>query len=155
VYDGSFRVLSGHQYFVNGELRFPTDSKYVDGAYRSIFGYAVPHDGAIYCACNECVSLAVRRLTAKRLPLLPGMHEQLLKNQADAIADPEFQKFTEQIRTKYFSRLDELATVQMECIEHYADPHQKRELRIQAFSDLINQGWLGDPDHAWLKSTVW
>lgn len=136
-------------------MRFPTDTKFVDGAFRSVFGYAVPHNGRIYCACNECTSLAIRRLTGVRKPDTPGLHEQLFTNQKELIEDDQFKPFKERLKEKYFKHLSPVFDPVHEAIEHHADPHQKRELRIQAFKDLVNKGWLGDPDHIWLRKSIW
>lgn len=88
VYNESFRCVSGSEFFVDGEPRFPKDVpaefRWRDGAYRTVFGPAVAHNGYTICKCNECERLALRRLTACREGC-PVFERRLQQNQLRAL----------------------------------------------------------------------
>jgi hypothetical protein len=149
-----FEVLVGHQWFHDGNLRFPHDPNFYDGAYRTVFGPAVCHNGRIYSASNENVALAIRRLTAKRCPERPGYHEKLFENQEKYIGN-DFLPFLKRLQQKYFHFLEPLESCSDEATAHHADPHQKKALRLAAYRDLVDRGWLGDPAHLWMSSARW
>jgi len=89
----------------------------------------VPHDGLVYCDCDHCVRLALRRLTAAR-----DGEETLRQNQRDFIAAKV--SFFEQLRCLYEPFFDGYDGRVVEMINHHADPHPKKKLREQAFSEI-------------------
>lgn len=154
-YNNGFTLITGADWFIDGQLRFPHDPTYCDGTFRTVFGPSVPHNGRIYGATNENVALAIRRLTSVRCPDKPGVHEELCEAQCKFVQDPSTILFLEKIKQKWFLPLSTLTSVIDECIMHHADPHPKLRLRLQAFADLQSLGWLGDPDHIWLRKVIW
>lgn len=149
-YNHQFDVLSGGQFFLDGQLRFTPGEEKPDGAYRTVFGPSFSHNGVVYCNCNDCVSLAFRRLTAVRKPEEKGLDRQLTINQNIFVQ-------THQWWFKRLSLLYEPYFIEWESMEeaarlHHADPHPKRLLREQAWRDLNEAG--DEPSRLWLRS-VW
>jgi len=155
AYNGDFTVVKGREFFHNGELAFPPDPNYVDGAYRTVFGPSVAHNGKIYAATNENVALAIRRLTGLRKPKIEGLHQQLFDNQTNILKTDELTTFFNRVSNMYFSHLSPVKSVEEECVEHHADPHPKQRLRVEAFREMTENGWIGDPDHLWIRRAVW
>jgi hypothetical protein len=95
------------------------------------------------------VNRAIRRLTGKRLPEEPGVHELLFLNQQDFIqAHPELRD----LWRLYEGYFDSYVTNVQAGSEHYADAHIKRELRIKAWNDLIDSGNLHVDGNTWSRN---
>jgi len=152
-YNDDFVVVKGHEYFVNGELNFPPDEEEMDGTYRTVFGPAVSHTGQIYSNTNHNFKYAMRRLTGIRKPEIPGLHCRLLANQAAFINT--HQSFLDKLRNSYSPYFDDYKGAELEALEHHADPHIKRILRIQAYRELVEQALATDDSSLWVKSVLW
>ncbi len=155
VFNGDFKCLVGHEYFVDGEIRFPPgQNEKVDGTYRTRFGPCVPHNGLIYANTDNNNRLAQRRLTAKRF--VEGrpddLHDQLFANQERFVR--EHCPILEGFRDKYAPYFHEFDHQADEARRHYADPHEKKELRIQGYKEMVEDGIINE-DSCWMKSTWW
>lgn len=136
-YNGKFDCVRGKEYWIDGNIQYHTTydpgvSKY----YRTCFGPAVSTVGKIYDDSNENVNLAIRRLTGVKKPEIPGLDAKMLENQNKAFV--EAKDFLETLRVKYAPYFQEYMTAIEEAIEHHADPHEKRDLRIQGMDNLLN-----------------
>lgn len=153
VYNGEFELLrcGKPQYFVDGEVRFPAGPS-IDGTYRTKFGGA-SHNGVCYRNSDENFRYAMRRLTGKRLPEIPGAHERLQEAQSSWF--DENQDLISYLRKKYLPHFEGYLGSEEECREHHADPHIKRELRIQGFRELDEDGRLTSRRDLWCKSVWW
>lgn len=139
VYNHDFTVTKGKEWFVDGELRFtPGTSIKPDGFYRTLFGPCVSHDAVTYCKCDHCVRFAFRRLTCVRRPEDPSFETTMRRNQHHFIVAHEFLPTLIQpiIRPFFESYLG----TESEALEHHADPHPKRALRIAAWNELNDSG---------------
>jgi hypothetical protein len=97
--------------------------------------------------------LAMRRLTCCRQPEIPGAHQRFLRNQQTFVNNN--QSFISKLHDLYAPFFFEYSTSELEMYLHYADPHQKRALRIQAHDELIESGRSSDSDDIWLWSVWW
>lgn len=151
-------MTRGGEYFVNGDLSFPGADKnhgtQMDGTYRTKFGPCVDHDGVIYCNCDNCMRLALRRLTCLRFP---EDHPPLLSrdmlypvNQADFITAHAGD--LEELARTYEPIFEECLDAYTEAREHYMDPHIKRRLRELAWAEAHLTGQA--LERLWLRS-VW
>lgn len=153
VYNDEFELMriGNPEYFVNGEVRFPPGPS-KDGTYRTKFGGAIVN-AVIYADSDHNFRLAMRRLTGKRLPLTPGAHEELQLNQLRWFR--ENSPVMERLKEMYRPAFDDYKGSETEAIEHHADPHQKRLLRISAFNELSESGDIARYGHLWAKSVWW
>lgn len=166
VFNDSFVCVAGHRYWVNHELVFGLDTQSTpwqrpvdckpDGTYRTIFGPSVPIDAVIYQNNDDNVSKGLRRLTACRIPPLPcwsfhGWEYHLRKNQVNFLRDNHDELV--ELAQSYAVHVGPFQGVFMEACRHYADPHPKQKLRVQAMSDMTNTGQLGA--RLWLKHVTY
>jgi hypothetical protein len=147
VFNGALVATRGSEWFINGEPCFP-DVPSVDGNYRTHFGPTFPHNGVIYSNSNYNQRLAFRRITAVREPESPGNHERLFQAQATFLAANG--EFIEQLARHVARPLEQFNGNLTEALDHYADPHVKKALRIHAmshlrYSEMINR-------RVWMKT---
>jgi len=140
-YNKSFKILRGKEFFVDGVLQFPavevTNEFFVkkDGSYHTHFGPCVAHSGVMFGANNHNVSEAFSRLSKCRQPEILGYESWMQNNQREFIsANPDIEAAVAAV-VKY--GLDEYTTMIEECLEHYDDPHIKRNERINAVADMV------------------
>jgi len=145
-----FRVIFGAQFFTNFNLDFPPGDTSFYGEYRTRFGPCVEHTGVIYCTCDHCLSLALRRITCVRSPEVEGYDAYLFHCQEDFIA--QNQEFYSFLGRQFFSGFDDMDLPSEEIRLHHSDTHEKRLLRIAAYRDLINSGAIAN--RLYLRS-VW
>lgn len=147
--------MRGKEFWIDDEISFPQSmsSETKDGTYRTVFGPSVSHNAQIYSNTDHNFRLAMRRLTGKRCPETKGKHEQMFVNQNDFInTHKDFYDKLKNIYEPYFHDYEGTA---IEALKHYADPHEKRLLRIQAHHELINKGLYMDSRSLWVKSVLW
>lgn len=137
--------------YINGRLTFTPHpghkpNKYspsrVDGTYKTIAGPSYAHAGVIYAADDQGMSLALTRLTKRRLEDVPYEHQRLLHAQEQFLTSHK--DFFENLREKYAPHLEMLDTIE-EAELHHADPHTKRPLRIVGYADAVDSGIIGGP----------
>jgi hypothetical protein len=113
-----------------------------DGFYHTVFGPACAHSGVVYGENDTNLSAAFTRLTKSRVPLLPG-YEQFLQ-----LRQVEFINTHAEVIARYGTFIEagfsEYIDMVSEAQEHHDDPHQKKELRIAAWSDLLQCNLLFD-----------
>jgi hypothetical protein len=150
VYNKAFAVQRGAEFFgVDGILRFTPGKEPQDRCYRTVFGPAVSHNGVIFCNCNSCVAYALRRLTAVRLPEQPGMDASLFAQQD--LFFLENRSVFASLCLNYVRHFSDYRGREEEGREHHADPHDKRDLRIQAWRELCESGDVVNTGHTWLS----
>lgn len=170
-----FTCVSGKEFWIDGELKFNTPTpdytledfdkglrEKRDGSYRTQFWRCYDHDGKILADCDHNMSLALRRVTAlkdpcpKRHPKPPGTTEHqhyidynslLTENQRTDYL--ECDDFHTRLRDLYTRHFDDFSTAELEAEDHHADPHQKRDLRIQAYNDLLGCDRVAIYDVTW------
>lgn len=159
VYNHTFTAVAGSEFFVNGLLCFPASPPRTsvfhgaDGCYRTIFGPCVGHTGVIYGVNNNNVSLAFRRLTAARVSLECDIKLQFAQRKYVQ----ENQAFLRCVQQLYSRNMPSYFGSLLEGAEHYADPHKKKQLRIQAWEELIGGDYKGFvlSDRLWLKKVLY
>lgn len=131
------------KYFTAGELTFPKCvlRARVQRFYRTRFGYGVPHSGVIYAKNDANTALALRRLTGNRLPHLPGEEARLQANNRHFFTS-RMGPICAKLRTSYAPHFEGYLGMEEEARLHHADPHPKRELRIQAYQELLETGFI-------------
>lgn len=157
VYNREFRCTKNDEYFINGEIKFGREP-YVtsqkglfreDKSYDTRFGPCVEHNGRKFENCNQNVSLAMRRLTRARVDLNEHRTLKLLQD-AWFIRNNDF---ITMLRTHYESGLEEYTDAVTECAEHYADPHPKKNLRVQGWEELHDTGYIGG--RLWIRKVLY
>jgi len=151
--------VSGHKFFTEGRVCFTPAplGEALDGFYATVF-MPVVHNGEVYGKCDHNLSLALTRLTARRLwegeGSRPHYHEQLCDNQR-AYLD-KHQGFFESLGSVYSEHdgFSDYFDSSQECREHYADPHQKKQLRIAGFLDLEAACKVEDFNSNWLRGHI-
>ena len=146
-------MLHGQSYFKEGLIQFtPTPEEHwrkKDGTYRTAFGPCYSHTGQIYADCDQNMSMAATRLFATRKPELPGYHEDLYRRQIVFLSRNE--RFLQDLQNLYADHFDGYEGMIMEAEKHHADPHPKRQLRLQAWKELQE----GGVNHRlWLRNYV-
>jgi len=150
-------VKSGKEYFEDGVLNFQTEPVFkhyqkgrelrADGSYRTVFGPSTSHNGVIYENNDDNMSLAFTRLTAARFPDTPGKHEYYkVQQRAFIIAHS---KHLDKIRQSYEPHFTYYSGAETEARKHHSDPHEKKNIRIQAWEELKANGTVFD--RLWLK----
>ena len=148
-----FRVVSGHEYVVDGDVAFPDDpyfEKYFHdgifpGEYWSHIGLRFQSNTNVYSCDNDGIRGAVRRLTCIRVPDEPGKHYVLKRNQRRFVERDVGVK----IWKKWFQdgmkrRLCDICHDSEEFRQIWTDAaHQKRELRRAARRGVICDGRTG------------
>jgi hypothetical protein len=161
-YNDRFTCQSGQKFWVDGQLKFTPLPVWpvVSTFYKTCFGPSVSTDGSIFDDSNENVNLAIRRLIAVKFPEKPGYEAQLFENQAASFGGAT--ELWTMLRSMYAKHLQPFTTLMDECIEHHADPHDKRELRISGFKNLtegdgeIHGNWVRRKRVMWkLKKGEW
>lgn len=171
-YNEGFRVLSGHKYWVNGEIIFPDGvEKKKDSTYRTMYGPAVHHTGLIYSECNQNVRGGMRRMTALRTPSAdwqPEINEHidlLTRYQVSEDVTYELQRrryqaygsmltsnqrrfienhewFLLELKRMYTPFFEDYLGAEEECVLHHADTHAKKALRVEGYNHLLETSTL-------------
>lgn len=141
-------ILEGKRYFTTDKrLVFPRAAvrhrpcRY----YKTHFGYRVPHTGVIYGPSDHNLSLALRRLMGSRRPDIPGEEQRLRNNQFAFFRSPSMLHVLSVLRHSYAPFFSSFTGMVAEAVEHHADPHPKRELRVEAYNQLADTGQLAAP----------
>lgn len=138
--------MGKNKHFHEGIVRFtpPTHAEYhlakKDGSYLFHYGYNAPHNGEVLGNTDYNVSLAMTRLTKTRLPHVRGFDQYMQYNQQDFIR--ENGDFLDLMREQYQDAFIGFSDMYTEAEEHYDDPHQKKELRVNSWSDVLSLGIL-------------
>lgn len=161
--NGVFTCTKGKEFWIDGELIFdsPTPDYTLedydkgpyekrDGSYRTQFMRIFDHDGIILGDCDRNMRFALRRVTALkdpdpvRHPPLPGetdLEHYVRYNQL--LADNQQKDFDEcgdyhnYLSSLYFPHFEDYSDALLEAEDHHADPHDKKDLRIQAWDELL------------------
>lgn len=135
-WSGRFQILRGKKHFTPaGQLRFPPGLfEKKEGRYRTkILG--AEHNGVEYARCDANMSRAFTRITSSRKPEFPGFCDWLAANQQRTLGDPGY-NFASFLARLYESQFDDYPGFEEAALQHHADPHSKRELRIYAWNQL-------------------
>lgn len=152
VFNGEFVAVCNPQYFVDGEVRFPVGTETADGTYRTVTGPSCSDNSRIYANTNENFRLAFRRITASRVPEVPGYHQLLFSLQSNFVSSKV--DFISKLCSLYTPFFDDYQGAENEATDHHADTHPKRELRIQGYEKLLARNDLGSTDSLWAKSVL-
>jgi len=110
--------------------------------YETQFGPRVSCNSQVYERSVNNTCYALRRLLGKRKPLIPGHCDSLYANQATFMTDPSLVETFSNYSTLIGTLTTEYTTALQEQQEHYADPHEKRAARINAFRNAYNEGMI-------------
>lgn len=100
------------------------------------------HNGVIYADNDLNFSHALRRMTGLRFPSEEGK-DQLYRSYQNVYLQSH-RTLLLQLAEDYASTLSQFTNIQQEAVEHHADPHPKRTLRVDAFTHLVETGALLD-----------
>lgn len=108
-----------------------------DGTYRTTgFAATTITNALVFENSNHNTNLACRRLFRARGSWVKEVVLNL--NQKHFIAASS--GFLNQLKELYAPTFVEYEGWRQECVMHYADPHTKRDLRVQAYDDLFTGG---------------
>lgn len=151
VYNEHFTVIKGEEYWNSGSLLFPPGVQREDKFHRSMFGPGPSMSDSTYGVCNENFSLATRRLTSCISPEIPGFHWYLRFCQKSFIR--RHKDFLIHLCSLFSLSFHKFTTISQECIDHHDDPHNKRDARIVAFSELLESGKLYEANSTFIIRT--
>lgn len=154
TYNHKFKVQKGSEFFIKGDLQFPEEPLLRrpkgqvrrDGTYRTAFGPNILHDGSIYTDSNHNVSRAFRRLTCVRE--CDWVLENLLSTNQLCYVNAST-TFLELLRAHLAPAFDDYIDSVDYARDHHADSHLKKQLRIQAWEELLETGDVATP--LWLR----
>lgn len=126
-------------FWFNGDITFPLDADEDWREYRTVFGPCFAHNGKSYLADNIGLKYAIRRMTAKREPDKPLLHECLVANQYVfmIVFVVEVVYWEWSMRNKMGKLLDEHMP-DTRYIE-WLDEGPKKRLKWKAQTDLYNR----------------
>jgi hypothetical protein len=138
------------------------DSLKIDGSYKSLGVAVVCYDGITLANCNlvlqEALNMRILILRTKpseatwvdAMAAEKRYHESLnfVTSSIRSGAHPN-QVLFEELRTRFKEELCDWRGWYMEASEHYADPHPKRDLRIEAWVEAHLNGMVGE--RLWLR----
>jgi len=145
-----FDCLQGKEYFVDGELRFHAEEPdpdtphhllthhATDGTYTTCGGPCFPNNGVIYANTDHTLSMSLRRLTCVNQPAINGLGYKLILNQGEFLR--QHGHLYQVMRERYATVFDQWNGWLDYCLEHYADPHAKKELRMAGMLEIIIDG---------------
>lgn len=109
-------------------------------------GPCASHTGQIFASSDWNLALGTTRLTKSRAPQDPHAEGEYRKQQHRFIG--EHPEFIELLKGRYDAYFHDFTNALDEAELHYADPHAKRDLRINTWGDLV-------AFNTWHASTVW
>jgi len=141
VFNMRWRVLKGEEFFINGQVVFPTSSKKdqyhtADSFYRSRFGPCAAHTGRVLAVCNQNQTHGVSRLTNCRRPNSDdplGYETLMLNRQRKFCRRPDVIAFFTAI---FLGSTDGYHGRYQEMRQHIADKHPKRALRMRTLQEV-------------------
>lgn len=108
--------------------------------YETQYGPRVSCNSLVYRKSPNNIAYALRRLLGVRKPLIPGLCGLLYANQAAYFSTPHIQNIFREYGHTLSHLTTEYSHALLEQEEHYADPHDKRAARINAFQQAYDQG---------------
>lgn len=163
-----FKILRGGEYLVGGDVIFPLALQrflpvFDDGYYRTAFFANIDHNGRIYADCDQSLRYAARRLLAYREPPedFEVSHTSLQRhlnwhaysryNQETFIKASRL--FLKMLRFHMADAFNPFTTLLQMARDFHDMPHDKRELRIQAWIDLCESGDVATG--TWLRKVLY
>lgn len=149
--NGDFECVRNPHFYLNNVLSFPqTIVRWWDTFYRTYFGFGVAHDGSTWCKCDPCMNISMHRLTGSRRPTSPGYENRARLTQRSYIL--KHRKALLELLRPIFATIPDAARYTFrEVLDHHADPHPKKALRVQAFEELVSSGTWTDYS-GWMNS---
>lgn len=170
-----FTCTKGKEFWIDGELIFDTPTpdytledfdkgpyEKRDGSYRTQFMRVFDHDGIILGDCDHNMRYGLRRLTALKDP--DPLRYPALANETElehyvrynnTLAGNQQRDFDDcgayhdYLGSLYFPHFDNYSDALLEAEDHHADPHAKRDLRIQAWDELLGCDRVVIYDRTW------
>lgn len=140
----SIIALRGREYFVNGRFNFtevPAPAEAHGCHYQTVFGYAVAHDGIIYDNSAASLNRAGSRLNVVRSTV---WYDDYLRFKQvkflDQITANPTDTLVAYLKERFAVALQDWSTMLEYAIQHVDDPHSKKDLRVQALKEVINEG---------------
>jgi len=163
-----FTVLRGGEHLLGGDVIFPLALRpflpvFDDGYYRTAFFANIDHNGRIYADCDQSLRYAARRLLAYREP--PGDFEVSLSSLQRHVKWHAYTRYNQKLfignstifltklRTQMADAFNPFTTLVQMARDFHDMPHDKRELRIQAWVDLCESGDLATD--TWLRKVLY
>jgi hypothetical protein len=149
-----FECISGHEFFVDGEIDFGPDPEgSIIKEYSTRAGPCYSSQSSRYCVNHRGIRAAFRRLNCVRNPERPGYHELLIQNQSHMPHLDVVKKFTEEIKRRTLYNWDN-RDVEEQRVMWAIDPHPKRRMRMSSLGDLVKIGNIFT-DKTWCGKENW
>jgi len=152
LFNRRFVCTAGHQYFVDGEIKFDSIDLNVDFTYRTLFGPIFSAAWDTWRDCNYNRSLAARRLLGCIEPTIPGEDALIRNNQALFIETHK--EIIYKLRSDFAEYFADYTNPRDEVALHVHDPHIKRELREHTYDEMHEDGKIEDSTGHWTRKTV-
>lgn len=127
-------------------MSFSSKPALVSGSYRTIFGPCIRHAGVVFDESPANLAQALCRITNKRKPDTPGLHELLYNNQYKYVAGRcgkwgrFLDRFVHRTRNAIQFEYSELG-LPLDCITEFClAPHPKMRLRQSALKWILDGG---------------
>jgi hypothetical protein len=145
VRDNAFKVVRGQHLLVDGKFNFTETDEDVEPHnvfYQTVFGPAVCHNGIVYDNSAASLNRAGSRLNVVRetqwyddyLRQKQTKHIDAMSHQGDK--HPLMAYLIE----RFAHALRDWTTALDFALEHVFDPHQKRDLRVMALHEVLEEG---------------
>lgn len=147
-YNEGFTVVRGKQYFVDGRIEWPAPTPEevatvkTDNSYYTHGGPCASHNGLLYGNDNSNVREGTTRLTKSRLPVDPEAEGRFRSNQKTFVEGHS--GLIRMLRERYEPHFFEYLGTELEAEFHHDDPHEKKDLRIQSWKDILDHNVLHD-----------
>lgn len=163
-----FKVLRGEEHLRSGEVVFPHALHHFlpeidDGYYRTAFFANIDHNGRIFADCDQSLRYAARRLLALREPpddfesATPSLERYQNWHTHSRVTQSSFIDNSQHFLRALLNHTQDVYTTYTDVLEMAQEchdlPHDKRELRIQAWLDLVEGGEVAT-DH-WLRKVLY
>jgi len=141
--------VKGAQWWIDGEVQFPHDPNFFPGVYRFRF-CGFEFNAVLLATSNKIMRYSLRRYTCQREPGVPGYDYYLSVCQRSFFAKHSL--FFDYLHRLFDEHFHDYTNYVDECIQHHADPHPKRQLRVDGFKGIVQDGVFFCPDQPWVRT---
>lgn len=146
--DGGRFLIKGDRRYVsaNCDICFPVNPEFRNKEYRTVAGPCFANKSRMYISNANGIRGATRRVTCAREPTIPGLHEELRRNQYNNVTlnDDVIWVWSESFRNRLRVLLFDFNDSECEKSRWAEETHPKRALRMQALASLRDAGKIDD-----------
>lgn len=134
-------------------INFSTNPSHIFGTYKTYGEVAFYHTSKEYDAGGHSLAAAFTRLSNKRFQDVPGLHEELIENQARSVHNPIFGRILQFYSESINFAFSDLGVDTEEALQTYAyTAHTKQKFRIFNHMKMYSEGLVHTL--TWLLSAI-